>query len=121
MLGEDDDTTATVGIIWAGRGAAPFGGLACFQRHHVGVGGPDRQRRGDAGQHIDSIQMAMQQQHLDERPGACTITVGFAGGNPKRLMLGGERLRCAGLRQRCGARQSPGLALIAGSVPEIQF
>jgi hypothetical protein len=55
MLGEDDDPTALVGIIWASCGAAGFGGLACFQRHHVGVGGPDCQRRGDAGQHVDSI------------------------------------------------------------------
>jgi hypothetical protein len=55
--------------------------------------------------------VAVQQQHLDERPGACRITVGFAGGRPKRVMDGGEHLGRAGLHQRCGPGQGAGLAV----------
>jgi len=55
--------------------------------------------------------MAVQQKDLHARSGARGIAVGFAGGGPKCFMLGGERIRRAGLRQRCGAGQGAGLAL----------
>ena len=64
----------------------------------------------DTGEHVDPLKMAVQQQHLDERSGACGIPVGSACGSPKRLMLGGEHVRCAGLRQRCRPWQRTGLA-----------
>jgi hypothetical protein len=54
--------------------------------------------------------MAVQKQHLDKRPRACRIAAGFARRSPKRLVLGGERLRCAGLRQSGRPGQSAGLA-----------
>ena len=103
-----------VGVVWTSRRAAAFGGLAGLQRHHIGAGGADRQRRGDAGQHIGTVEMAVQQQHLDQRPGAHGVSVGFAGRGPKRVMLAGEHLRLRGLapkRSRRAARR----ACVAGS------
>jgi hypothetical protein len=35
-------------------------------------------RRRDSGEHVDPVEMAVQQQHLDEHPRARGITVGFA-------------------------------------------
>ena len=55
--------------------------------------------------------MAVQQQHLDERPGARGVTVCLAGGGPQRVMLSGELLGCASLRQRGCPGQGAGLAI----------
>ncbi len=42
----------------------------------------------------------MQQQHLDQFPGAGGVAVRGASGGPERLVLGGERPALAGLDQR---------------------
>ncbi len=97
----------------SGPVAAPraFGGLAGFEGDHVGAGGPDRQRGADPGEHVGAVEVAVQQQHLDQRPGAAGVTVGFAGGGPKRVVLGGERLGGAGLGQRGRPGQRAGFAV----------
>jgi hypothetical protein len=35
-------------------------------------------RRRDSGEHVDPVEMAVQQQHLDQHPRARGSTVGFA-------------------------------------------
>ena len=52
----------------------------------------------------------MQQQHLDQGAGARRVAVGLAGGGPERVVLGGEHLGRAGLRQRGRPGQRAGLA-----------
>ena len=63
-----------------------------------------------AGEHVGTVEMAVQQQHLDQRPGARRVAVSLAGGGPERLVLGGEHPRGAGLGQRGSAGQRAGLA-----------
>ena len=102
------------------RGAAPgpaaadaalLRGFAGLHRDHVRVGRPDRQGGTDPGQHVGVLQVAVQQQHLDQRPGASRITVGFAGRGPERLMRRGEDT---------GARGPATSAVAPGSAPGLR-
>ena len=113
MRGQDHHTTISAGLIRANGRAAAFGGLTGFQRHHIGSGGLNRQRRDDAGQHIGAVQVAVQHQHLHERPRTRGVPVGWlsARGCPKRVMLGGEHLGRAGLRQSGRVGQRAGRAV----------
>lgn len=110
MLGQDDHASALSSPVSGVAGATTFGGPARFQRHHIGTGGAHRQCGADTGHHVGSIQMAVQQQYLDQCAGACRVTVGLAGGGPPRVVLGGEHFGRAGLNERGGPGQRPGFA-----------
>ena len=76
----------------------------------VGTDRADGQRCGDPGDDVGVTVVAVQQQHLDQGPGAATVAVGVAGGGPERLMGAGEQPGGAGLDQGCRAGQRPGFA-----------
>jgi hypothetical protein len=65
---------------------------------------------GDPGDHVRSRQPPVQQQNVDQRPGARRVAVGFDRGGPERLVGHREHAGLAGLRQRGRARQRAGLA-----------
>ena len=54
--------------------------------------------------------MAVQQQHLDQSPGAGRVAMGLAGGRPPGVVFDGEQLGCPRLGQRGGPGQRPWFA-----------
>ena len=74
---------------WAQRrrpDAALLGGIAGLDRNDVRAHRPNRQGGADAGEHVGVLEVAMQRQHLDQRPGAGTIAETLACGGPERVM-----------------------------------
>lgn len=109
MLGQNDHPAVAVEAIWTGCRAAPFGGLAGFQGHHVGAGGADRQRRADAGQHVGALKVAVQQQHLHQRAGSSRVAVGFPGGGPKASWVAVNALAARAWANAVAPGKAPGL------------
>ena len=99
-----------VGQVHQVRGAQATGGLAGFESDQLRAGRPGRQRGAHACQHRGGRPVAVQQENLDQRPGALGSPVGGHRRVPERLMGGGERALCPGDRQRRRAGQRAGLA-----------
>jgi hypothetical protein len=78
---------------------------ASFDGDHIGAGGPDVDRGGQTGEDIVVTYVPVQQQYVDQFPGARGITMRLAGGAPERLMRAREGASRAGLHQRRRPRQ----------------
>ena len=91
-------------------GAGRRGVLAGLDRDHVRRAAARCQRGLHPGDHLRGGHPPVQQQHLDQRPGARPVAVPGPGGGPERLMHAGERPRRAGLGQGGRAGQRAGLA-----------
>jgi hypothetical protein len=86
------------------------GGFAGLNCDHVGVARPDRHRGGQAGDDVGVSEEAVQQQRLDQQPGASAITGVLAGERPECVVRGGEGAGGAGLGERGRAGQRARLA-----------
>ncbi|MEQ4209666.1 hypothetical protein [Actinopolymorpha sp. B9G3] len=91
-------------------GSALLDGFAALDRNHVGADRPNRQRSGQAGGHVDVGEVTVQQQHLDQRPGAGSITESSAGRGPKSVVGGGEHPGRTSVSQSGRTGQRTGLA-----------
>ncbi len=80
------------------------GELAGFDRDDVGGRSTDTDDEAERGNDIRVWEVAVQQQHLDQRLSTTEVAMGFAGAGPERLMRGGEDPRLAGLHERGRAR-----------------
>lgn len=83
-----------------GFGPVGFGCFAGFQATASAVRAPAPQRDGQADDEVLVVHVPAQQQHLDQGPGAVTVTVGFAGHRPPGIVDRGELAGRAGLLQR---------------------
>jgi hypothetical protein len=89
-----------------GTGGVCFlGGLAGLDGDSVGGEGTCLQGGGDAGDDVLVRHRAVQQQDLDERPGAFGVTMGFADRRPPGVMDRGEFSGRPGLVQCSGPGQ----------------
>ena len=110
MLGQNHHTTAPVGIVWSHAAPRRSAALRASNATTSGLVEPT-----DSAALIPASTSARSRWRCNsststKRPGARRVAVGFARGRPKRLVLGGEHLRCAGLRQRGRPGQSARLA-----------
>ena len=88
----------------------PVGGLARLQRDRVRGQRAGPQRRGQARDHVLVGEVAVQQQDLDQCPGAVRVAVDLAGRGPPGVVDRGEPARGPGLLQRGRTGQRAGLA-----------
>jgi hypothetical protein len=88
----------------------PLGGPAGFDRDHVWADRADGQRRRHPGVHVAWAEVAVQQQHLDQRPRAVPVAECLAGSSPECLVRRGDSPGRAGLDQGGGAGHRAGLA-----------
>jgi len=85
-----------------GRGAGR-GGAAAFDSDQFGVRGADGERGAHSGEHGVGGQQPVQQQHLDQRPGAGggpTVTAPFAAAGAVAVVVGGRGLAGRGEQGR---------------------
>ena len=94
----------------AGSVVVGLGGLAGLQRDRVRGQRPGPQRGGQPGDDVLVGHVPVQQQHLDQGPGAGRVAVGLAGRRPPGVVDRGELARRAGLFQRGRARERAGFA-----------
>jgi hypothetical protein len=90
--------------------AVSLGCFAGLDRDDVGADRPDRERGGDAGEHVGVPEVAVGQQHLDQHSRAGGVAEGFARGGPERVVGRREYRSRAGLGECGGAGQRAGLA-----------
>lgn len=94
-----------------GRGpAADLGDFAGLQRDDIMGEGAHRQGGPDAGEHVGVLQMAVQQQDLDQGLGALDVAQGRLRRGPECLVGGGEGAVRPGLVEGFGAGEGAGLA-----------
>lgn len=70
-----------------------LGGLACLQGNSVSGQGASPQRGGQTSDHMLVGEVPVQQQDLDQRPGAITLAVDLAGLGPPGVVNRGELAR----------------------------
>lgn len=87
-----------------------LGGLAGLQSNGVGGQGSGPQRGGQARDHVLVGEVPVQQQDLDQSPGAVPLAVNLAGLGPPGIMNRGELARGPGLFQGCGTGEGARLA-----------
>lgn len=87
-----------------------LGGFPGFQGDGVGGQGTGPQCGGQARDHVFVCKVAVQQQDLDQRPGAVALAVDLAGLCPPGVVDRGELACGPGLFQGRGTREGAGLA-----------
>jgi len=94
-----------------GRGRdGGVGGFAGFKGNSICGQRPSAEGGTDPGKDLLAGHVSVQQQDLDQGPGAFSVTMGLAGRSPPRLMGRGERTRGAGLLQGGRSREGAGFA-----------